>query len=290
MHSQDKNKNQSTKKLPYMQLYTRDLRDGWRLLTFEEKGLYMEILTHLHDGEDVPADVTKLARFLHCNPRTVKKLLPALLAHNKLFISNSCLHNRRVCRDRSKRVDSEFDANSAPIHAELSANSAPIQREKSKNTNEITVDKSPIPETRNQSPKSKERKEREGGTAAALARPAPAVDPLLIFENWNAIALELGLSQTRSLTPSRRKSINARTREHGADAWTAAWASIRRSAFLQGRNDRGWSIDFDFLIGPKNFAKVTEGVYGNGAHAQPQISLAQAARERMAAQSKGASA
>jgi hypothetical protein len=93
--------------------------------------------------------------------------------------------------------------------------------------------------------------------------------PLEAFNLYNEMALRVGIPQARSLTPQRRKSIAARMREHGGlEAWKLALANIERSAFLQGRNDRGWTADLDFMLQAKSFTRLVEGTYGNGAHAK----------------------
>lgn len=99
---------------------------------------------------------------------------------------------------------------------------------------------------------------------------APDVDAHQAFAAWNDLALRCGLPQARSLTPGRRQKLIARIREHGGmEAWARALANVERSSFLRGSNDRGWRADFDFLLQPTSFAKVVDGIYGNGAHAQP---------------------
>jgi hypothetical protein len=110
--------------------------------------------------------------------------------------------------------------------------------------------------------------EGEEGADAPSARDAQTA-----FELWNELALRVGLSQARTLTPQRRKSLIARLREHGGlDAWRIALANVERSAFLQGSNDRGWRADIDFLLQASRFAKVVDGGYGNGAHAKSKES------------------
>lgn len=37
--------------------------------------------------------------------------------------------------------------------------------------------------------------------------------------------------------------------------------NINQSDFLRGKNDRGWQIDFDWLMKPNNFIKVLENKY-----------------------------
>jgi hypothetical protein len=88
------------------------------------------------------------------------------------------------------------------------------------------------------------------------------------FSLYNEMALRSALSQAVSLTPERKKKIRARISEHGGvDAWKTAMANIERSAFLRGKNDRGWRADLDFVLQPSSFTRLVEGGYGNGAHA-----------------------
>ena len=106
---------------------------------------------------------------------------------------------------------------------------------------------------------------------AAIAAPlVPVVNgsnALEAFAKYNTLAQRIGLPLARTLTPQRRKNLEARLREHGgAEAWTIALANIERSAFLRGQNSRGWRVDFDFLLQARSFAKVVDGTYGNGAH------------------------
>ncbi len=86
-------------------------------------------------------------------------------------------------------------------------------------------------------------------------------DPLEAFHSYNRAAEGIGLPIARSLPPGRRKSINARFREHGAESWLTVLANIRASDFLQGKNDRGWRPNLDWIIKPENYAKILEGNY-----------------------------
>lgn len=108
----------------------------------------------------------------------------------------------------------------------------------------------------------------EGHEIALAADAAPsALDALRAFEAYNGLAQRIGLPVSRTLTPARRRSVQARMREHGGfDAWTLALANVERSAFLRGSNSKGWRADFDFLLQANRFAKVVDGTYGNGAH------------------------
>ena len=99
------------------------------------------------------------------------------------------------------------------------------------------------------------------------AKPKPPkidIDVVVVFNSYNTMALELGLPQAVSLTPSRRQRISARLREHGGmSAWWKALDLIKKSKFLQGQNNRGWRCNFDFLCQASSFAKIIDGAYSS---------------------------
>jgi len=76
---------------------------------------------------------------------------------------------------------------------------------------------------------------------------------------WNS----LGLTKLVSLKKGsiRYKELNARVVDYGSDKVLEAIGSISKSKFLQGDNNKGWSITFDWLVKPNNFIKVLEGNY-----------------------------
>ena len=67
----------------------------------------------------------------------------------------------------------------------------------------------------------------------------------------------------RGIDGQRRSSVQARVREHGKEAFAEAVRKAAASDFLNGRNDRGWVADFDWMVKPNNFVKVLEGNYDN---------------------------
>jgi hypothetical protein len=58
-------------------------------------------------------------------------------------------------------------------------------------------------------------------------------------------------------------NIIARLSEHGLDGWTQVLANVERSPFLRGEV-KTWRADLDWLVGPKNFAKVLSERYVDG--------------------------
>jgi hypothetical protein len=85
--------------------------------------------------------------------------------------------------------------------------------------------------------------------------------PEHVVEAWNATAERIGLAPVRKLTPERRRKLQTRIHQNSIDDFTEAIAAIERSPFLRGENDRGWKANFDFLLQPTTFAKLTEGTY-----------------------------
>ncbi len=85
-----------------------------------------------------------------------------------------------------------------------------------------------------------------------------------ILDAWNAMAAKTGLPKAAKLTPDRLRHLNARIKEHGADAVITAIANIGASSFCRGETGgAGWRADFDFLLQPTSFVRALEGRYAD---------------------------
>lgn len=84
-------------------------------------------------------------------------------------------------------------------------------------------------------------------------------EALRIGQAWNSI----GVSPVKSfgMNSTRGKMLRARLREHGEEAILEAIENVKKSPFLLGQNDNGWTITFDWFLKPNNFQKVLEGQY-----------------------------
>ena len=106
------------------------------------------------------------------------------------------------------------------------------------------------------------------------------MDALRAFESYNALAIRVGIPQAAKLTPDRQRKIIARLRDYGLEGWDQALANVERSSFLTGTNDRGWRASLEFLLQAASFAKVHDGGYGNGRHADVAIAAARPVSDR----------
>ena len=91
-----------------------------------------------------------------------------------------------------------------------------------------------------------------------------SLDVKEVAEAWNGLQ-SLGIKRVSKMitTCTRYKSLSARIREHGKDKVLEAIENIKASNFLQGMNDKGWVITFDWFVKPNNFVKVLDGNYSN---------------------------
>ena len=83
---------------------------------------------------------------------------------------------------------------------------------------------------------------------------------------WNHMAKECGISKIQSITKSRKSKLTKRYKdiEDFEDTFLTACELIAQSNFLQGVNNQGWSVTFDWLISnDTNITKVIEGNYNN---------------------------
>jgi len=104
--------------------------------------------------------------------------------------------------------------------------------------------------------------ERKDGLKPAES-PVPSLPVESILERWTRIAEKLGLVVPRAVSKRRLEKLKSRLREHpNSEFWVEVFRKIEDSHFLQGENDRGWKIDFDFLIAnTENVLKIVEGKY-----------------------------
>lgn len=91
------------------------------------------------------------------------------------------------------------------------------------------------------------------------AEPVKPADVQRIIDSWNS----LGLNKVKAINPdtSRYAMLRKRLKDYGVDTIVEGVDKIRNSSFLQGHNNKGWTVTFDWFIKPDNFQKVIDGNY-----------------------------
>jgi hypothetical protein len=88
---------------------------------------------------------------------------------------------------------------------------------------------------------------------------------------WNQIP---GVIQAKAVTGPIRKRLLARIEEHPDLVWwTTYFDRIRDSEFLTGRSKVDFAATLDWVIGPKNMAKILNGNYDGRAKAPKEESV-----------------
>lgn len=81
-----------------------------------------------------------------------------------------------------------------------------------------------------------------------------------IFEIWN---YHRGtLPRCKTLSSGRKRTAISRWKENPSEEyWSGIVKRLAASEFCNGKNNRSWRADFDFLIKPDTHARVIEGKY-----------------------------
>lgn len=128
---------------------------------------------------------------------------------------------------------------------------------------------------------------------------APAPDPETDKEKVDLVGLKnffnMTMNQAGAIIPrckscggKRAGYVKARIREYGLDSVYEMITKASVSDFLNGKNNRGWKANFEWLFLPTNFPKVLEGIYdnksiqhNNGNNQSYRKSIAEQQRERL---------
>jgi hypothetical protein len=82
-----------------------------------------------------------------------------------------------------------------------------------------------------------------------------------IVENYHFLCPKL--SKVQILNDTRKGYINARVSEFGLQKVIEVLRLVGESDFLNGKNDRAWKADLEWIMRPTNFIKIMEGKYTN---------------------------
>lgn len=84
-----------------------------------------------------------------------------------------------------------------------------------------------------------------------------------LIQKWNELPDAITKISTLKKDTQRYKMLSQRVSEYGENKVLEAIEKIKQSSFLQGSNNKGWTITFEWFVRPNNFVKVLEGNYTN---------------------------
>lgn len=96
-------------------------------------------------------------------------------------------------------------------------------------------------------------------------------DKLKLFFNDNRGEM----AKVQILSDKRKKTISALIKKFSKEDFMKVIEKSKVSNFLQGRNDRNWTADFDWILNQTNFIKILEGNYDNKHSQQPKLNNSQ---------------
>lgn len=89
------------------------------------------------------------------------------------------------------------------------------------------------------------------------------IDYVSIVAFYNNSVKGHNMPKCVKLTDKRKAAVRARVKEYGLEKVFEAITRCVNSSFCNGRNDRNWNADFDFIFKPDKMAKILEGRYDN---------------------------
>lgn len=102
-----------------------------------------------------------------------------------------------------------------------------------------------------------------------------------IKDLWNDLPDTIPKITTINPGTQRYKLLKARLNDYGEEKILQAIKRINSSKFLQGYNNNGWTITFDWFIKPNNFIKVLEGNYDDKANNKKENTNGKRSRPRI---------
>ena len=102
-------------------------------------------------------------------------------------------------------------------------------------------------------------------TESDALSPTPQIDlkQLAKFFNSEMRIHQALIPEIRTISGQRKTHTLARIREHGKDTFARMIRIASTNDFLNGKNDRAWVANYDWLVNPSNFVKVIEGNYSS---------------------------
>lgn len=96
-----------------------------------------------------------------------------------------------------------------------------------------------------------------------------------IMNHWNLVAGSVGVPKIIGIDKKteRYRSLCARVDAFGVDAVLKVFDDVGKQEFLHGKNQKGWTATFDWVLKPANFQKIMEGNYRDKKAKVPDVTF-----------------
>lgn len=243
---------------PSFPFYAQDFTVGVMHFSMAERGIYITLLAYQWVNGKIPKERLGFILGYDWEKHWVivgdkfKEVEPG-------FLLNERLESERDKRARFKEKQSENgvkggrprnikaneNPNNNPNETQIQSQST-SQKKPLENENEYENEKDNEKESENENlPKAEKRK----------------IDFDAVVNIFNSLCKRL--PEVKKITDSRRKAIAGRVEEHGLQGIGLVFQKVAASRFLNGESERGWTADFDWIMKPANFVKISEGSYDN---------------------------
>ncbi|EJW90460.1 hypothetical protein EVA_21438 [gut metagenome] len=258
------------------------LQDVMIELGLEGIGAYWCMIEQLYEQEgQLPVKALKgIAFTLHMDFSKLQRLItefdlfliegdvltsPAVTKRREAMIEKSNIAKMKIAKRWKKKADNEDTNVSTSDTGVSNSDTDVIQMYKTSDTGVSNSDTDVIPIKEN---KIKEKKEdnissNDDKSNMPLDSSVGGVNYQGIIQFYNSTMEQSGatIPKVKSIEGMRKKHVSARIREYGRNAFADMIRKAAASDFLNGRNERGFTATFDWLIRPANFVKVIEGNY-----------------------------
>ncbi len=248
------------------------LKANWKDSSFKginiSRGSFVSSLAKLSEGTNLTVDEvrTALKHLKSTNEITSKSYgkftVFTINNYNTYQDNNEKLTNKvpNKSQEDTKQIPSKSQADTKQTPSKSQEDTEQIPSSYQEDTKQIPSSYQPIPKLL---PTIEERKEeKENITVIVSNETICQTDVQRVIEKWNNLQ-SCGITPISRLgsNSKRYKSLMARIREYGISNVLTAMDRIAASDFLQGKNNKGWVITFDWFVLPNNFPKVFEGNY-----------------------------
>jgi len=267
----------------WMPFYVADYLADTGHLTVAEHGAYLLLIMHYWQRGSLPKEDDRLSSIARAMPEQWLSMKPTIAA----FFDADWRHERIEAEIEKSRIAHEkrklAGKKGGSAKAENSSNAKAMLEQCSTNHNHNhIISSTDTSYLSSAEPSATPDPPPEKIKISRKADPAVSEMVLEIGLMWNELADRFGLPRVEQITPARRSSLLARSRELTAshdftdplEGFRALFEKVFASRFLIGasppRKDGGppFRASFDWVIKQSNFQKIMEGNYENSNRPQ----------------------